>query len=70
MRVERLGFKVGKKLSPGDESEAKAYAIMSNAKGMVLRATLCREAAELMQDESRNIHELWLLPPKDKEGRD
>jgi hypothetical protein len=62
LKVERIKFIIGKKLYPHDDSSGKAYAIMSNSKGIALRATLCRKTAELMRCESRDIHELWLLP--------
>lgn len=62
MDVEHLEFKLGKKLTVDELSESKAYAIVSESKGVVLRASLFKDGAEIMRDASRSVHELWLFP--------
>lgn len=55
--AERLRIVRGKLLAPGEESKSKIYLIVSH-KGIILRATLSREVAELYHDpDSRDIYE-------------
>lgn len=55
--AERLRIVRGKLLAPGDVSETKIYLIVSH-KGIILRATLSKEIAELYHDpDSRDIYE-------------
>ena len=63
--VKRFKFFVGRQLEPGEESKSGMYAICSNlpkTKGLVLRISLIKEAAELMTgDEYRYLAECWLV---------
>ena len=55
--AERLRIIRGKLLTPGEVSETNIYLIVSH-KGIILRATLSREVAELYHDpDSRDIYE-------------
>lgn len=55
--AERLRIVRGKLLAPGDVSETNIYLIVSH-KGIILRATLNKEVAELYHDpDSRDIYE-------------
>lgn len=55
--AERLRIIRGKLLAPGEVSETNIYLIVSH-KGIILRATLSREVAELYHDpDSRDIYE-------------
>ena len=55
--AERLRIVRGKLLAPGEASESKIYLIVSH-KGIILRATLSKEIAELYHDpDSRDIYE-------------
>ena len=55
--AERLRIVRGKLLVPGEVSETNIYLIVSH-KGIILRATLNREVAELYHDpDSRDIYE-------------
>ena len=55
--AERLRITRGKLLSPGDVSGTNIYLIVSH-KGIILRASLSKEIAELYHDpDSRDIYE-------------
>lgn len=55
--AKRLRVRRGKLLSPGEQSSSNIYLIVSH-KGIVLRATLNREIAEMYYDpDSRDIYE-------------
>lgn len=56
-RLQRFNVRRGKKLEPGAESSTKIYLIVSH-KGIILRASLHREIAEMYYDpDSRDIYE-------------
>lgn len=46
----------------GDSSPSGLYAIVSSTKDIVLRATLFKEGAEVMTDESRHLEGMYLIP--------
>lgn len=55
--AERLRVTRGRLLSPGEESKSNIYLIVSK-KGIILRASLSKEVAELYHDpDSRDIYE-------------
>lgn len=55
--AERFRVVRGKLLSPGEESNSSIYLIVSH-KGIILRACLSKEIAELYHDpDSRDIYE-------------
>lgn len=55
--AERLRITRGRLLNPGEKSNSSIYLIVSH-KGIILRATLNREVAELYHDpDSRDIYE-------------
>jgi hypothetical protein len=60
-KVIRLKYRLGKALSKEDKSKSGIYAIMSAAKGIVLRVSMFEEAAKMMtEDESRYLQEIYL----------
>ena len=55
--AERLRVTRGRLLLPGEESRSNIYLIVSK-KGIILRASLSKEVAELYHDpDSRDIYE-------------
>lgn len=46
----------------GNESPSGLYAIVSSSKDIVLRASLFKEGAEMMSDESRHLEGMYLIP--------
>lgn len=59
-QIQRFEAVVGKELARGDISKTGIYLIVSQ-RGIVLRASLIREIAEMYRDESRRIFEGHLV---------
>ena len=60
-KVVKLPYRLGKVLSKNDKSRSGLYAVMSTAKGIVLRVCMFEEAAKMMtEDESRYLQEIFL----------
>lgn len=60
--VQRITFKLGKKLKPNQTSASGLYAIVSSKRDFTLRISLFKEAAQLFCDfDSRYLAECWIL---------
>ena len=55
LKKRRFNLRLNKKLGVGEESETGIYAIVST-KGVILRAALIKDIAELYRDSSREIY--------------
>lgn len=61
-QVERLSFKVGKKLEKDEKSKSGLYGIMDKRKGLTLRVAMSQELSDILCDYNwRYPVEVWLL---------
>jgi hypothetical protein len=65
LRLERVGFSVGRRLERGEASASGAYAVVSTRRKHeelhVLRVTLSRDVADLVTTDAwREVREFWL----------
>ncbi len=58
--LDRISLRLGEELGPYSESPSGLYALVSRAKGKILRVTLHKECSWFMQDESRAVCGVWL----------
>jgi hypothetical protein len=67
LRIQPYQYIKGDRLRPGQISKSGLYGIISNlnkTRGLVLRITLFKDAAELMADAEqtdRYLEEIWLV---------
>lgn len=60
MEVQRLSYRLGRILKPGEVSRG-LYGVMSSSKHITLRVTITQECAELLTEcDSRYIQEVFL----------
>ena len=59
--VKRIELKLGKPLKNGEKSRSGLYAVVAKKRDRILRVSLIKELAELMDDgESRYLAECWV----------
>lgn len=61
-RMKRYDCILGRPLSETEVSRTGIYAVVSTSKGIVLRAPMFKEMAEMYRDPSRSIYEAFLEP--------